>query len=193
MLKLIVTNTLTDLRTLIPGDRQLFEVKLYTEDCEAHEWLQESKALKEALCLSPAMGAHGVVLDSRLIDGGEFYILNRRPLILPFVRAWVDLRATVRLELDNLVVSSRIEPATFRLVEYCSEQLHYRMPALRVITYIHKEQNIHEGSPTECKVISITAMDELKKLSDIISDVEKEISLHLTRKECYAPRRRCRT
>jgi hypothetical protein len=66
-------------------------------------------------------------VDSRLTDGGEVVSLTRRRdalkrLILISVRGWVDLRALVRLEgLGQLripVVSSGIEPATFRLVAF---------------------------------------------------------------------------
>jgi hypothetical protein len=80
-------------------------------------------------------------LQNRLIDGREVVSRTRRPagrplppgrfLVLISVRGWVDPRAIVRLEglgqLKDPVIWSRIEPATFRLVPYCLDQLRSRM------------------------------------------------------------------
>jgi hypothetical protein len=55
----------------------------------------------------------------------------RKIPVLISVRHWVDPRATVRLErlgqIKNLIASSGIETATFRLVAQCFEELRYRV------------------------------------------------------------------
>jgi hypothetical protein len=55
-----------------------------------------------------------------------------RFLVLIFVRGWVDPTALVRLEglgqLENIIISSGLEPATFQLVGQCLNQLRYREP-----------------------------------------------------------------
>jgi hypothetical protein len=79
------------------------------------------------------------ILDNRLTVGSKAVSLLRRPpftprtnLVLISVTGWVDSRATVRLKglgrLENPLASSRIEPATFRLVAQCLNQLRYRVP-----------------------------------------------------------------
>jgi hypothetical protein len=97
---------------------------------------------------SPVTGCGGTVgcetsrlshlLDNRPIDDGEVVSITRRPpftatgnfLALISARGWDDPRATVRLEglgqLKNLVTLLGIEPATFRLVAQCLNQLRYR-------------------------------------------------------------------
>jgi hypothetical protein len=81
-------------------------------------------------------------LDNRLTDGGKVVSLTHRPpftppppgrfLVLISVRAWVEPRAIVRLEilgqLKNPMTSLRLEPATFQLVAQCLNQLRYRVP-----------------------------------------------------------------
>jgi hypothetical protein len=56
----------------------------------------------------------------------------RRFLILISVKGLIESRATVRLEglgqLKSPMTSSAIEPATFRLVAQCLNQLRYRVP-----------------------------------------------------------------
>jgi hypothetical protein len=79
-------------------------------------------------------------LDNRFTDGGKVVSLRRRPpfthprrfLVLISVRGCVDSRAIVRLEglgqLKKKSTSSGPEPATFRLVAWCLNQLRYRVP-----------------------------------------------------------------
>jgi hypothetical protein len=54
-----------------------------------------------------------------------------RFLLFISIRGWVEPRAIVRLEglgqLKNPMTSSEIEPATFRLVAYCLNQLRYHV------------------------------------------------------------------
>jgi hypothetical protein len=61
----------------------------------------------------------------RLLPPGRF-------LVLISVIGWVEPKAIMRLEglrqLKNLVASSGIEPATFRLVVQCLNQLRYHVP-----------------------------------------------------------------
>jgi hypothetical protein len=60
-----------------------------------------------------------------------------RFLVLIFIIVWVDPRAKMRLEelgqLRNPVTSPGIEPATFRLVAYCLNQLRYHVPRCHVV------------------------------------------------------------
>jgi hypothetical protein len=55
-------------------------------------------------------------------------------LVLISVRGLIDHRAIVQLEvlgqMENVITSSGIEPATFRYVELCLNQLRYRVPTL---------------------------------------------------------------
>jgi hypothetical protein len=57
-----------------------------------------------------------------------------RFLVLISVRGWVDPSVIMRLQglgqLRNPITSSGIEPATFRLIAQCLNQLRYRMPHL---------------------------------------------------------------
>jgi hypothetical protein len=79
-------------------------------------------------------------LDSRLTDGGEVSLTLRRHLY-PQEDSWhsflLEAESTpgpyiVQLEglgqLKNPMTSSGIEPATFRLVAQCLNQLRYRVP-----------------------------------------------------------------
>jgi hypothetical protein len=83
-------------------------------------------------------------LDSQLTDGGKVVSLTRqlpltppgRFLLLISVRGWVNPRAIVWLEgLGKLKESTSLglEPATFRLVAYCLNQLRYHVPVVTLI------------------------------------------------------------
>jgi hypothetical protein len=81
-------------------------------------------------------------LDNSLTDSGHVVSLTRRPAGLPLptgrflvlisVTVWVEPRAIMLMEtlgqLKNPITSSGIEPATFRLVAQCLNQLRYRVP-----------------------------------------------------------------
>ena len=85
------------------------------------------------------VGAPRISRQSAL-EGGTVVSPMHRPLLsaqekfllLMFVRGWVDPRAIVRLEglshWKMLVTPSGIEPATFRLVAQCLNQLRHRVP-----------------------------------------------------------------
>jgi hypothetical protein len=68
-----------------------------------------------------AMGSHMAVRLSIL--GAGHPLTPERFLVLISVRGWVNLRAIVRLEglgqMKNPMISSGVEPATFRLVAQC--------------------------------------------------------------------------
>jgi hypothetical protein len=70
------------------------------------------------------MTVKSAIHASRPLPPGRF-------LVLVSPRSWVDPRAIMRLEgldqLKNLVTSSGIEPATFRLVAQCLNQPRYRI------------------------------------------------------------------
>jgi hypothetical protein len=78
-----------------------------------------------------------MVVRLSALGAGRLYPPGRF-LILISVRGWVDLRTIVRLEgldrLKNLMTSNGIEPATFRLIAQCLNQLRYRMQLL-LLTY----------------------------------------------------------
>jgi hypothetical protein len=69
----------------------------------------------------------------RLSASGAGHLLPPwRFLVLISVRGWVNTRDTVQLkglgQLRNPIISSGIEPATFRLVALCLDQLRYHVP-----------------------------------------------------------------
>jgi hypothetical protein len=74
-----------------------------------------------------------------------------RFLLLISVRGWVDPRATVWLEgldqLKNPLTSLGMKPATFWLVTYCPNQLHYSIPPLTHTCIV--------SSPCICKLVPL--------------------------------------
>jgi hypothetical protein len=79
-------------------------------------------------------------LNNRLTDGGEVVSLTGRPPFTPQEDSWysflLDADSTpgpyLQLEglgqFKNLMTSSRIEPASFRLVAQSLNELRYRVP-----------------------------------------------------------------
>jgi hypothetical protein len=78
-----------------------------------------------------------MTLDSRPLPPGRF-------LVLISVRGLFDPRAIVRMEeldqLKNPVTSSGTEPATFRLVAECLNQLRYRVPPSFKVKFLYFDE-----------------------------------------------------
>jgi hypothetical protein len=116
---------------------------------------------------------------SRPLPPGRFQVLIS-------VRDWVDPRATVRLEglgpLKNPMPLSGIEPATFRLVAWCPNQLHdavtisnYTASYIRWLT----NNTLERIWPDEANIPAITRREwgKPRRNSVTIASVQAEIRI----------------
>jgi hypothetical protein len=99
-----------------------------------HWWKVKQSHYRPGQALRVPEGWSSQISRQSAHEGGKVVSRTHRPPLPHSVRGWINLRATVRPEVlcrwRTPMTPSEIEPATFRLIAQCLNQLRHGVPHL---------------------------------------------------------------